>query len=71
MRRRQIEWEVAGASTIAHLERTVQELDGVVLDQQKRIESLERKLESLTGALHSLRAPEQERKPEDEKPPHY
>jgi len=54
---------------LAHLERMAQELDGVVIGQQKRIESLEKKLDRLTGALQT---PEpQERKPQDEKPPHY
>jgi uncharacterized coiled-coil protein SlyX len=57
---------------LAHLERTLHDLDGVVIGQQKRIESLEKKLDRLTSLLGALPTPEpQERKPEDEKPPHY
>ena len=57
---------------LAHLERGVRDLDGVVVEQQKRVESLEKKLARLAEAVGALPAHEpQERKPEDEKPPHY
>ena len=55
-----------------HLQRTLGDLDQVVLTQQKRIEALERKIAGLTSDLSSLSGSlPDERKPEDEKPPHY
>jgi uncharacterized coiled-coil protein SlyX len=55
-----------------HLQRTVGELDQVVLAQQKQIEALEQKFAGLEGDLNSLSGSvADERKPEDEKPPHY
>jgi uncharacterized coiled-coil protein SlyX len=55
-----------------HLQRTVGELDQVILAQQKQIEALEQKVAGLEGDLNSLSGSvADERKPEDEKPPHY
>jgi uncharacterized coiled-coil protein SlyX len=55
-----------------HLQRTLAELDKVVFEQAKKIESLERQFVRITGDLGSLRGAVAERlKPEDEKPPHY
>ena len=55
-----------------HLQRTISELDQVVLAQQKRLEALERKIASLGAELTSVAGSiTEERKPEDEKPPHY
>lgn len=55
-----------------HLQRTVGELDGVVLDQQRQIDALERKVAALKLELSTLASSVvEERKPEDEKPPHY
>ena len=55
-----------------YLQRTVSELDQVVLAQQKRLELLERKVDAVGVELNSVSsAMTQERKPEDEKPPHY
>jgi SlyX protein len=55
-----------------HLQRTLGELDQVVLRQQKQIEALERTAKNLGESLGQLSAgPPEERKPEDEKPPHY
>src|SRR6185437_1368907 len=54
------------------LQRTVNELDQVVLSQQRRIDSLEARLSRLTS--HLERVTEQAYNPplpEDEKPPHY
>ncbi|MBI3840334.1 MAG: SlyX family protein [Planctomycetia bacterium] len=55
-----------------HLQRTVNELDQVVLAQQKRLEVIERKVAALGADLSSVASSiTEERKPEDEKPPHY
>jgi len=55
-----------------HLSRTLQELDGVVVEQQKQIAALERKLAAFGTELGIVRgAMTPELKPEDEKPPHY
>jgi uncharacterized coiled-coil protein SlyX len=55
-----------------HLQRTVSELDQVALAQQKRLEVLERKVTALGTDLSSVAGSiTEERKPEDEKPPHY
>lgn len=55
-----------------HLQRTLAELDQVVFEQAKKIESLERHFVRISGDLGTLRGAMAERlKPEDEKPPHY
>lgn len=55
-----------------HLQRTLGELDQVVLRQQKQIEALERTAKNLGESVGQLSAgPPEERKLEDEKPPHY
>jgi uncharacterized coiled-coil protein SlyX len=55
-----------------HLQRTLGELDQVVLAQQKRLEVLERKVTAVGAELNSVAGSiTEERKPEDEKPPHY
>jgi SlyX protein len=55
-----------------HLQRTLEELDRVVISQARQIEQLERKAALLAGQLTALveRTPE-ERSLEDDKPPHY
>jgi uncharacterized coiled-coil protein SlyX len=55
-----------------HLQRTLGELDQVVLAQQRQIETLSQRIASLAGDLNRLAGSEPEvRKPEDERPPHY
>ena len=55
-----------------HLQRTLGELDQVVLAQQRQIEALSNRVASLAGDFHRLSGSEPEvRKPEDERPPHY
>ncbi len=55
-----------------HLQQTVAALDQVVLEQQARIELLERTISALGHELGTLAGSiRDERKPEDEKPPHY
>lgn len=55
-----------------HLQRTVGELDQVVLAQQKRLESLEGKVAAMRADLNAVsRSGGEERTLEDEKPPHY
>jgi uncharacterized coiled-coil protein SlyX len=57
---------------LTHVQRALQDLDGVVLSHGKRIESLEKRLERLAEFFGALRAgPTEDRRPEDEKPPHY
>jgi uncharacterized coiled-coil protein SlyX len=55
-----------------HLQRTIADLDQVVLAQQKQIEALERTIGSLRGDFDRLAtATHTARTPEEEKPPHY
>lgn len=55
-----------------HLQRTVGELDQVVLTQQRQIDQLERRLAALGSEVTTISgALADERTPEDEKPPHY
>jgi uncharacterized coiled-coil protein SlyX len=57
---------------LTHLQRTLVDLDQVVLSQQKQIEGLERTVARLHTEFDVLANPSQEaRSPEDEKPPHY
>ena len=57
---------------VTHLQRTLGELDQVVLAQQKQIETLTRQLAALRGQFAALvDPPEPPRNPEDERPPHY
>jgi uncharacterized coiled-coil protein SlyX len=55
-----------------HLQRTLADLDQVVLSQQKQIEALERTIGSLHGDFDRLASSTHTpRTPEEEKPPHY
>jgi uncharacterized coiled-coil protein SlyX len=55
-----------------HLERTLGELDEVALSHGKQLEAIERRLAALGSELRTVSASiVEERKPEDEKPPHY
>jgi uncharacterized coiled-coil protein SlyX len=65
---RQIELE----TLLTHLQRTLADLDQVVLAQQKQIETLERTIGNLRGDFDRLAsATDTPRTPEEEKPPHY
>jgi SlyX protein len=55
-----------------HMQRTIQELDQVVIDQARRIDLLEREMRLLSSDLRTVRdATREPRRPEDELPPHY
>lgn len=55
-----------------HLQRTVQDLDSVVVDQSKQIELLRREVKVMATELRMVRdASREPRRPEDEIPPHY
>ncbi len=55
-----------------HMQRTIQDLDQVVVEQARRIDLLEREMRLLTSDLRTLRdASREPRRPEDEVPPHY
>ena len=55
-----------------HLQRTVEDLNQVVLAQQNRLDALERAVGALRESADELANARQEvRRPEDEKPPHY
>ena len=57
---------------LTHFEHLLDELNGVIVGQEKRIAALEGRLEGLRTELAGVRgALTEERKPEDEKPPHY
>jgi uncharacterized coiled-coil protein SlyX len=56
---------------LMHMERMLGDLDQVLLAQQKQISALEHKATAVEAQLDAMvNAPDQ-RKPEDEKPPHY
>lgn len=56
----------------AHFQRTIEDLDQVVLAQHNRLDALERAVAALREATNELAgAGREERRPEDEKPPHY
>jgi SlyX protein len=56
---------------IAFLERANLELSDVVYRQQREIQGLRAKFDSLVERVSSLNSPDEERTPEDERPPHY
>ena len=56
---------------IAYLERANNELSDVVYRQQREIEGLRRKMESLADRVSAMPATDEGRTPEDERPPHY
>jgi len=59
-------------SLVTHLQRTVQDLDEVIRQQHGRLDGLQARLARLETELGQLRDTTTiERKPEDEKPPHY
>ena len=59
-------------SRYMHLQRTVDDLNEIVIGQSLRIESLERRLERMLGYVSALTARAAETgTPEDERPPHY
>jgi SlyX protein len=60
-------------SLLTFLQRTIDDLNAVVLEQQRRLESQEKELGLLRAAFSTLADSivESPRRPEDEKPPHY
>lgn len=55
-----------------HLQRTVHDLDQIVIDQSCRIAILEREVRCVSSDLRAVRDTQREpRRPEDEIPPHY
>jgi SlyX protein len=56
---------------IAYLERANTELSDVVYRQQREIQGLHAKFESLVERMSSMRSTDEGRTPEDERPPHY
>ena len=56
---------------LAFLERANAELSDVVYRQQREIQGLRAKFDSLVDRVSSLSSPDEERTPEDERPPHY
>jgi uncharacterized coiled-coil protein SlyX len=60
-------------SLVTFLQRTIDDLNSVILEQQRRLESQEKELGLMRAAFASLADSivELPRRPEDEKPPHY
>lgn len=56
--------------SIFYLQKTVDELNAVVVDQQKEIRELERLVKLLGRKIHAMSVPQSESAP-DERPPHY
>src|SRR5687768_16888995 len=60
-------------SLLTYVQRTVDELNGVILEQQGRLAAQEKAIARLRGMFSTLEDSivEVPRRPEDEKPPHY
>ncbi len=60
-------------SLLTFLQRTVDDLSSVILEQQKRLAAQEKELARLRGMFDNFADSivEAPRRPEDEKPPHY
>ena len=56
---------------IAYLERANNELSDVVYRQQREIQELRAKMETLADRVSAMPAADEGRTPEDERPPHY
>ena len=56
---------------LAFLERATAELSDVVYRQHKELEALREGLRALAEKLDSRQSSEPQRRPEDERPPHY
>ena len=55
-----------------HLQKSITDLDEVVVDQSRRIDQLQRELKILAGDVRLVRdASREPRRPEEEIPPHY
>jgi uncharacterized coiled-coil protein SlyX len=55
-----------------HLQRTIQDLDGVVRQQHRRIDTLEQAITRLAAQVQGVvGVVDPDRAPEDERPPHY
>jgi SlyX protein len=58
-------------SKIAYLERANSELSDVVFRQQQEIQALAARLKEVSERLQTVQSGNDERAPEDERPPHY
>jgi SlyX protein len=56
---------------IAYLERANNELSDVVYRQQREIQGLRAKMDTLADRVSAMPAADEARTPEDERPPHY
>jgi SlyX protein len=56
---------------IAYLERANNELSDVVYRQQREIQGLRARMDSLADRVSAMPAADEGRTPEDERPPHY
>lgn len=59
-------------SLFLHLQRTVQDLNDVLLDQHRQLTAVQSQMDRVLRDVDSLvQVQERPRRPEDEKPPHY
>ncbi|MBD3676232.1 MAG: SlyX family protein [Planctomycetaceae bacterium] len=58
-------------SIIAHLQYEIEQLNGVVIAQNQRIDQLSSAQEKFEHQLETLSDEMEQRNPEDERPPHY
>jgi len=57
---------------VTHLQRTIQDLNEVIIDQGKRIDTLQRETRLIASDIRQVRESSREpRRAEDEIPPHY
>jgi len=65
------ELRIAIETKIAFLERTVDDLNEVLLAQGRDLEAIEARLARLEGRLRDERPPQEPRDLADDRPPHY
>ncbi len=56
---------------LAHLQHDLEQMSSVVLDQQRKIETLQVLLKQMEHQLADENEPAEKRSPLDERPPHY
>jgi SlyX protein len=58
-------------SIVMHLQNDLEQMNNVILDQQREMESLNRKIQHLESRLDKTADSPEERDPLEERPPHY
>ena len=62
---------VAVEMALAHLQRDVEQLNSVLLEQRRELDALRRVIERVELRVEESAEPAEKRNPIDERPPHY